>query len=538
MAKHHRRCLHRLHETVGGGNQTLGWTLLEQVMIFSLTLATGVTCSVRVLCLTMLVVLISDFAKCPFIWDSEFWCIQTDVAFALACIETCGVVGFVANGAPSLEMRSQIYASATRAIKAQMTIFYAAAAFWKLNSAFLDPHASCAPIFVAQLIDLVWPSWPMPRIATRWLVSSAPLLTIALEGGIAIGLGGLSERLGVLLALALHLGIALCPPPNNVATFSLMCASRLVAFVPSGAQRALRPSNWSLLGTGITAAAVAISCRLASHPGFFDLALPLFVSALPIMCLAVALDENVQRQKPPFYRSYNVMIGVAFVYSFLLIPLGLQDQGQPHMYANLRLHAGSNHFVAPTGLLQRLYERNPARDFSGGVVRIETTDSSAFNDINPSEYTKEISQRARDWLRHGGHSGRMWNPMLSAVTSSEAPSDTSGGPFTKYTVPAHEFRRLMAIARRQNQTFTIVYTQLFGTGDETWRAQAAGRTVRITEWPQHSRKRCKVLKPTRSSCSVDDLPNLPPLGFFARKFLLFESYPIILGDYVLHCFGP
>ena len=45
------------------------------------------------------------------------------------------------------------------------------------------------------------------------------------------------------------------------------------------------------------------------------------------------------------------------------------------MFSQLRLHGGSNHYLLPTSLLQRaLIDAGPTNAFSGGVVRIESTD--------------------------------------------------------------------------------------------------------------------------------------------------------------------
>ncbi|KAJ1639385.1 hypothetical protein T492DRAFT_856910 [Pavlovales sp. CCMP2436] len=46
------------------------------------------------------------------------------------------------------------------------------------------------------------------------------------------GFGLAATRVGVSLALVLHLGIALTPPPNNVGAFSVLMATRLFLFAP------------------------------------------------------------------------------------------------------------------------------------------------------------------------------------------------------------------------------------------------------------------------------------------------------------------
>lgn len=516
-------CLHRVYETVGGGNMTQEWNLFEQVTITTITLLTALTDSPRLWMTAMVVTMVEVLFKMPFIWDSELWCMQTDLAFLLTLAD---------------------YRLAATVMRPQLVLFYAAAAFWKLNADFMDPHASCAPIFAMQLLDVL--PWDMPPTIARLVVRVSPPLVVGFEAAIAASLA-VAPRLGVVLALLLHLGIALVPPPNNVATFSLMCASRLVAFVPDGAKRAA-DETWPAWAWPPLLALVAVACRLAAHEHFFDVALPLFVAVLPFLLRAVVLEPKTTATTLDSKSSLTFKVGrgclwaLAVIYAFALIPLGLQDQGQPHMYANLRLHGKTNHWLAPTGLLQQRFERDPTSSLQGGVVRVERSESPAFNANNPGEYSHEISPRARAWLRAGGHTGRMWNPMLSAVTASDAPWDPARGqPFTKYTLPAHEFRRLLQVARRNNETFSLRYTQLLGLGNETWRAEARGRTVELQESPEPRRtRRCRVVAPLSLSgnCAPDDLPNLPPLAWWAQKLLLFEAYPILPGDHVLHCFGP
>lgn len=540
-------CLHRLYETLGSGNQNLGWNVAEQVAITVLVLTTAVTKSVGCMVWTILLVLFIDAIKIPFVWDSEFWCMQTDLAILLAALATFGpkILLWGSTALPPVEELSLLYNSAADIVRRQMTVFYSAAAFWKLNSDFLNPHCSCAPIFSTQLVDLMWPSSvPMPDIVVWCLGIMSPVLVLLLEGGLTLGLV-VKPRVGVAFALLLHLGIALCPPPNNVAPFSLMCATRLVVFVPTGAANSV-VRGWTRTELALTVVAVAWACKLANHDFYFDVGLPLFVGLFPLMWNAVLLQPRKafqhvaadQLKRPRlFLYSRRVLVAMALAYAYLAIPLGVQDQGQPHMYANLRMHGGSNHFLFPTALLQKAYQHTTS-SLGGGIVRIEKTDSKYFNELCPSDYTKDLSLRTRRWLHVAGHSGLMFNPMLTAVASSEATWDESKGPFIKYTIPAHEFRRMLAVARGNNETFSLVYTQLFDYGNDEWRSVSPGRTVQLFEDTSKGVAKCKVKLPQAGKCTPADLPNLPPLSWWARKLLLFEAYPIIPNDYSLQCFGP
>merc|ERR1719181_1900798 len=72
---------------------------------------------------------------------------------------------------------------------------------------------------------------------------------------------------------------------------------------------------------------------------------------------------------------YKRLTVVALVYAFGLPMLGLQEKAGCLMFSQLRLHGGSNHYLLPPSLLQRLLvDAHPSNAFAGGVVRVEATD--------------------------------------------------------------------------------------------------------------------------------------------------------------------
>ena len=507
--------LHRWYETTGGTNQTMGWEFGEKVAVVGMAVLASLTKSTVDLGFAMAVILCMDFHKMPFIWDSEYWCMMTDVAFLWIALR---------------QLKFREFAAVARG---QMILCYAAAAFWKLNRDFFDVRASCAPIFALQMIDFFVPVMP-PVAVSRLVALTSPAAIVLLEGAIALLLW-LKPKIGVKLALVLHILIALAPPPNNVATFSLMCASRLILFVPNGFADVLDKFPFSLTFTAIWTFVIAVCADIAKHETFYDLGLPLFMAIVPLVWTAATLQEEETKVS---WRHPLVLLAV--FYNFGLLTLGLLDQGAPHMYANLRLHGGSNHFLAPTGLLQQWYFENPNSTFYGGIVRIEMSTSKYFNEIYPSDYTMQLSNGTRQLLLDAGHTSRMFNPMLTALTSSQAPWLEEEDPFVKYTLPAHEFRRMLTNALEVDDDFLLEYTQLKESlGNETWRATASGRTVRVVV--QKKKKKlfsCEIRKPKRGSCLATDLPMLPPLSYWATKILFFEPYPILPGDHRLHCFGP
>ena len=122
---------------------------------------------------------LSTVSKMPNCWDSTYWQLMTDAAL-LWCLAT-----------------SQPFARLQATVRAQMAVFYAASAFWKLNTSFLDPKTSCASVFAAQHAALYAPA------AAPWAVAVAPAATLAVEALVAAALA-LSPRAGGVLALGFH----------------------------------------------------------------------------------------------------------------------------------------------------------------------------------------------------------------------------------------------------------------------------------------------------------------------------------------------
>ena len=118
------------------------------------------------------------------------------------------------------------------------------------------------------------------------------------------------------------------------------------------------------------------------------------------------------------------LVGVAFVYAFILPILGLQDMAACNMFANLHgptaVVTGMNHYLVPTGLLQAYYEHDSAADnpFAGGVVEVIHSTSETMRDKFPAEATSMLTPRARSMLVHAGHSGREFSPSTTRVVGT------------------------------------------------------------------------------------------------------------------------
>jgi hypothetical protein len=190
----------------------------------------------------------------PHAWESHYWCAQTDAALLLALLIEAALgpratPADKASAEPRESGGERALREAAATVRWQMALFYASAAFWKLNSSFLDARYSCSSIYMAQLLAGYLPPSvaasapavalvqhaPLAVVAGESLVGAALLLAAFKNGGDASGglVGRAATRVGVSLALLLHLGIALTPPPNNVGAFSVLMAARLFLFAPA-----------------------------------------------------------------------------------------------------------------------------------------------------------------------------------------------------------------------------------------------------------------------------------------------------------------
>ena len=400
----------------------------------------------------------------------------------------------------------------------------------KLNTSFLDHRYSCAPLFFASIMAAYLP----PHIATSHVTASviraAPMTIVcgemAIAGALLIAAWGRCRgafastccKVGVVLALCLHLGIALTPPPNNVGAFSVIMAVRLVFFAPRASAQVLLDSLlpcsgsaifWSALALGLACAATALAALpdhdIATTGGIgelgimvykgLDWSVPTFVL---IMCIVgggalrgTATDNT--RHHIGISTGGTGLVCLAVIHSLLVTPLGLQDLGGPNMYSNLRMQGGSNHLLLPTALLHDAHKRALfsavadrhyhgwsailAGAFDGGLVRIENSTSSCINALYPGEISTVHSERARKMLRDAGHSGRQFNPAMGRVLGSWVlpPMDTSK-PFPRYTVPTLEFRRMIKKIKSiklKIKNLSQVHSASFGISAHALRGQTS-----------------------------------------------------------------
>ncbi|KAL1514770.1 hypothetical protein AB1Y20_003856 [Prymnesium parvum] len=486
-------------------------------------------------------------SRVPRAWDSEYFAALTDAAALLAVVR--------ADAPHALRQ-------AARHFRAQLCVFYLAAGLWKLNSAFLEPRYSCASVYLVQLVDAYLPA-ELGRAAAPLAARLAPALTLG--GEVSIGAAfALAPRLAIVLGLLLHAGIALTPPPNNIAPFGIVCAVRYYWLVAEGGRQAwgelIGPWGAAHVACGAAllgatrAAGVGVASVQSGAAQLADWPVGVYGVLASFVARAALLQRRPTRLPAPpgglRSRGVHALCGAAYAvlcvamvaYSFGTIVLGALDVSSPNMFSNLRMAGGSNHLLWPTGLLQQWHaDAGRSSFFSGGVVRVEACNSTSINALFPGELTSILTPGVREMLRASGHPGRFWNSAVANVIGPAVMPPRGAAPFTKYTLPMSELRRLLHETRGEREAFTLVYTQIGTRGDERWRREAGGKTVEVLHDGQGGR-RCSVLSGGHGACDVRELEVHPEemdaLSWLGWHTMLWNSYPIVGADDVeLHCYG-
>lgn len=460
-------------ESLSLASQTALSSKWSTLALWALFLALAVKPSSKpLLVASHLVAIALDVAKLPMVWDYDFWDALAEAAVAVAVV-TGKSPGPVA--------------------RAQLVVLYGATALYKLTSSFLSSRTSCAPIFVFTLLDSVLPSaFDVPSAVVSALHFSAAYLTLLVEAAIPLLLVFWAE-LGVAVGLFFHLLIAVTPPPNNAGGFSVSIAVKYAFFATLEQRRGLY---------FLDAALVASSALLGIRRGR-DWALPVYVA------MACVLARRLGRRRTLSFKWRSSLVVLTALYAIVPQILGLLDMGAPTMFANLKVFAGSNHILLPTGLLF-----GPAAH--GEILRVENTSSTTMNAIHPNEASHLIAPRVRTWLQDNGHTGRQFSPYVARVIGIHFAPDVFNGP---YLIPATELKRLVADARDAGDDYYLEYTKL---GHPPLRQH--GDKVRF-----HAASRnCTVLTVAGDlhPCDDHELALDPHLSPWARTMLLFFSIPV------------
>jgi hypothetical protein len=487
--------------------------------------------------------------KSPFVWESNLWTVQTDLVMALWLL---------------INEQNDDATVPCQTVEEMFCIFYGAAGFWKLNTHFLDPNASCATVFFVQNLAAYMPvSFDTKVGIASMLKPLAPKLVLAIElamGGL-ISIGRVTQKrqwtnAGLLATLYFHLAVCMTPRPNDISLFGLQCAGRLVVLADrkSLETAATQVKPWALpFGASVVLVTVT-GVRHDFTPQ--NWAFAMFVPVMSFLTLVLALeraiptkesaDSKTKTKRPAWTIAASTFAGL---YAFGSIMVGLQEEATPNMFANLKVHGGSNHFLLPTGLLFRyFYSAGDLHPFGGGVVRLEATTSDWLQSIYPADLTHTLQPvAAANILQAIGNprpnffnSGA--NRVLGLTERGLVPPHPHGS-FIPYTVPALELKRLLKEAFEKDRSFVLTYSQLQGvSGDEVWRARATARRIKLRVRDGKIAK-CDVVYPTRAKCAKTDLPYQLKVPWWIERIATYHGYPILFDDHgqvrrSITCFGP
>ena len=397
-------------------------------------------------------------------------------------------------------------------------------------------------------------------------------------------------RAGLYTLLYFHLMVCLTPAPNDISLFAVQCASRLVLLMdPVALEQVLNQCRGRSIGLGIVAiASIWYGVRQEWTPlnfGFLVYASifgvlhwTLIVEAASSSSLVlkeengtkgtpttttIELSSNAKntsnnatsKRKRPGW-TYAATFGAIF-YSYGTIMLGTMEEASCNMFANLKIHGGSNHLLLPTGLLFRWFRHaGDSHPFGGGEIRLESTDSAWLQMIYPNDLTHllqpapqtanllaKVLQIPPPYFHNGGA-----NRVLGLRERGWIPAPPNKS-FLQYTVPSLEWKRLLQEALVKDGTFRATYAHLPGYGgNEEWRAHAWERRVHL-QAKDGVIVKCKVhyfVNSTKAMCQESDLPYqlLDTVPWWVRKIGLYHGYPILFesdGKTVrnaIQCFGP
>ena len=83
----------------------------------------------------------------PHAWESHYWCATTDFTLLLALVTRLAEKRSLSLLAAE---RTAAVTDASRIVRYQVAVYYLSAAFFKLNTSFLDHRYSCASPYLAQ----------------------------------------------------------------------------------------------------------------------------------------------------------------------------------------------------------------------------------------------------------------------------------------------------------------------------------------------------------------------------------------------------
>lgn len=283
--------------------------------------------------------------KAPHNWESNVWSSIVDVFMAVYVVTVT-------------DDKKQHQADACSTTVLEMfTWFYTAAGFWKINTHFLDPTASCATVFLAQHVTYYGGPFASSPLQIQELAQTLqpwfPVITIGIELVMGLSLAavrcfgtplGRSRTVWMALGwvLLFHLAVCITPRPHDISAFAVQCACRLALVIPE-------VEAWQTVLTKLQRyvpllfAVAVLYVSYGVHNDFtmlnwyFGLFAP--VAVLDLWAAAELLTMNKSYSTNIVARAYSsppnwmrVSSFLAFFYSFGMISLGLMEEASPNMF--------------------------------------------------------------------------------------------------------------------------------------------------------------------------------------------------------------
>eukprot|EP00746_Dinoflagellata_sp_MGD_P147411 gnl/MRDRNA2_/MRDRNA2_79763_c0_seq1.p1 gnl/MRDRNA2_/MRDRNA2_79763_c0~~gnl/MRDRNA2_/MRDRNA2_79763_c0_seq1.p1 ORF type:complete len:646 (+),score=79.78 gnl/MRDRNA2_/MRDRNA2_79763_c0_seq1:121-2058(+) len=522
--------------------------------------------------------------RCPFQYNSDVWCTFVDLGFCISAFMN-GWKVYIKQQRRSLSQseRNAVVRDAAASARPMLGFFYLGAGLWKHNNGHMSRQTSCSTVYMIMALQEWLPEDWVPEggaIVQIFGTLGGPLGALTEDlTGIFMLLGvwyDFARRGAVLLGILLHLFITLVPGVG-VPSFSVAMVTRFFYFQPDTCAK-LAAYMTAVTGSRLMfTAAVACLAMYFGAGGFgtgfggglllesWSITLPLSALRnsdswvfLGLSCFAATAAFRPEPTESPGTtksKAFYPLVALAAAFSFLFIPLGLQDMGNVHMFANLhvgRPGAGNHHFL-PSSLLQdyavsaqasaatatraakasgdkvtlaeaEATERAAAASaFAGGVVRIDKTNAS-FGQIYPGEMP--LPDRAVKLLKSIGHSGRMFVPLATRIHGN---SGLLAGHM-RYTFPALELRRLIAAAKAEKTSFVIEYANLPTTGYDLLNARDPALPKVFYSWNAVTREVTCIRGGKPCPFTEPSLQPWPPpglLGLWAAKVIMHYPAPVI-----------
>jgi hypothetical protein len=426
-------------------------------------------------------------SRMPDVWDHEYWGWLMNVAFVACYLPRLTVSRRDAFPGAALQKAEATF---SRLVRLQLGLLYAAATFWKLNPSFLDPTYSCGTVLMTEVLGTyTWGS--LPESLVQFVIAVAPSMTLAIEGGIALGMTcvGLMGRntpgrrmvRDATLGLGLVFHMVICMMPVNAAGgFSLDCMTRFVLFFETDdlerAQQWVTRAKHSLwLGAAAVVPTVLIQWRQAAtgapmDVGFCLAGLLLVFYVLVMVGSARGAGSATPVVSTPVRQGWTGWVRTTLVLALTAMYgvggpiLGLMQMGAPTMYANLLNYHGGNHYLVPTAILgdDILY--------GGGFVQVVASTSTSVNlrlgyiasaDAFPARILDLLEPHVRQsmpdmpvqffpFCLSNPHSRER---LMDVYRASNPPGSSS---FVPFVIPISLFRTALREANEAQETYEIM----------------------------------------------------------------------------------